>query len=169
MVIPPLSSEPDYEAELAAVIGRRCANVSRAVALQYVAGYTCLNDISARDFQSRDGQWMRAKSQDTFAPMGPFLVTTEDIPDPQTLSIRCWVNGELRQDSNTSLMMFTVADLVSFISAGITLYPGDVISTGTPGGVGAAMKPPVFLQDGDELTMEIEKVGCLSNPIRRVS
>ena len=167
IVIPSLSSQPDYEAELAAVIGQRASNVAQSEALHYVAGYTCLNDISARDFQLKDGQWMRAKSQDTFSPMGPYLVTTEDIPDPQALTLRCWVNGQLRQNAGTNLMMFTVAHLVSFISNGITLYPGDVISTGTPGGVGNAMKPPVFLQNGDELAMEIERVGRLSNPISR--
>ncbi len=167
VVIPPLSTKVDYEAELAVVMGRRCSRVPAPDALEYVAGYTCINDISARDFQLQDGQWMRAKSQDTFAPMGPYLVTREDIPDPQTLSIRCWVNGQLRQDSNTSLMMFSVAHLISFVSSGITLYPGDVISTGTPGGVGGAMNPPVFLQEGDEVVVEIEKVGRLSNPIKK--
>ena len=167
IVIPPLCTQPDYEAELAVVIGRRASNVSRSEALHYVAGYTCLNDISGRDFQLKDGQWMRAKSQDTFAPMGPYLVTTEDVPDPQALNLRCWVNGQLRQNASTNLMMFTVAHLISFISNGITLYPGDVISTGTPGGVGNAMKPPVLLQHGDELVMEIERIGRLSNPIKR--
>ena len=166
IVLPPDTAEVDYEAELAVVIGRPCRGVSAAEALDYVAGYTCANDVSARDFQRGDGQWVRAKSQDTFGPMGPYLVTPEDIPDPQSLQIRCWVNGNLLHDSNTSLMIFSVRDLIAFISRGVTLQPGDVISTGTPHGVGFARKPPVFLHDGDLVKIGIERIGTLANPVQ---
>jgi 2-keto-4-pentenoate hydratase/2-oxohepta-3-ene-1,7-dioic acid hydratase in catechol pathway len=159
------SQEVDYEAELAVVIGRRCRRVSASEALNYVAGYTCLNDVSARDFQRNDKQWVRAKSQDTFGPMGPYLVTREEVPDPQNLAIRCYLNGAIVQDSNTKEMIFPVRDLISFASRGMTLEPGDVISTGTPHGVGFARKPPVFLKNGDEVVVEIEKVGRLHNPV----
>jgi 2-keto-4-pentenoate hydratase/2-oxohepta-3-ene-1,7-dioic acid hydratase in catechol pathway len=165
IVLPPDTQEVDYEAELAVVIGRRCRSVSASEALDYVAGYTCLNDGSARDFQRGDGQWVRAKSQDTFGPMGPYLVTSEDIPDPQALPIRCSVNGKVLQDSNTRMMIFGVRELIAFISRGITLEPGDVISTGTPHGVGFAQKPPVFLKAGDEVVVEIQGLGRLSNPV----
>jgi 2-keto-4-pentenoate hydratase/2-oxohepta-3-ene-1,7-dioic acid hydratase in catechol pathway len=166
IVLPPDTKEVDYEAELAVVIGRRCRGASTADALDYVAGYTCLNDVSARDFQRGDGQWVRAKSQDTFGPMGPYLVTRQDIPDPQTLPIRCRVNGTTLQDSNTDKMIFGVRELIAFISRGITLEPGDVISTGTPHGVGFARKPPIFLKAGDEVVVEIEGIGKLSNPVK---
>jgi 2-keto-4-pentenoate hydratase/2-oxohepta-3-ene-1,7-dioic acid hydratase in catechol pathway len=166
IALPPDTKEVDYEAELAVVIGRRCRGVSTSDALNYVAGYTCLNDVSARDFQRGDGQWVRAKSQDTFGPMGPYLVTGEDIPDPQTLPIRCMVNGTILQDSNTDKMIFGVRELIAFISRGITLEPGDVISTGTPHGVGFARKPPIFLQAGDEVVVEIEGIGKLTNPVK---
>jgi 2-keto-4-pentenoate hydratase/2-oxohepta-3-ene-1,7-dioic acid hydratase in catechol pathway len=167
ILLPLDSVEVDYEAELAVVLGRTCRRVPAGDALDYVAGYTCLNDVSARDFQRNDGQWMRAKSQDTFAPMGPYLVSREEIPDPQDLAIRCWVNGELRQDSNTSKMIFPVRELIAYISRGMTLEPGDVISTGTPHGIGAAMKPPRFLKDGDEVVVEVERVGRLVNTVRK--
>jgi 2,4-diketo-3-deoxy-L-fuconate hydrolase len=166
IVLPPDTKEVDYEAELAVVIGRKCRGVSTSDALDYVAGYTCLNDVSARDFQRGDGQWVRAKSQDTFGPMGPYLVTGEDIPDPQTLPIRCMVNGTTLQDSNTDKMIFGVRELIAFISRGITLEPGDVISTGTPHGVGFARKPPIFLKAGDEVVVEIEGIGRLTNPVK---
>jgi 2-keto-4-pentenoate hydratase/2-oxohepta-3-ene-1,7-dioic acid hydratase in catechol pathway len=133
--------------------------------LDFVAGYSCMNDVSARDFQRADGQWERAKSQDTFGPFGPYLVTKEDIPDPQELFIRCAVNGRTLQNSNTRQMIFGVRDLIAFISRGITLYPGDLISTGTPHGVGFAQKPPVFLKNGDEVVVEIQEIGRLSNPV----
>jgi len=162
IVLPPDTKEVDYEAELAVVIG----GVSSSDALDYVAGYTCLNDVSARDFQRGDGQWVRAKSQDTFGPMGPYLVTSEDIPDPQTLPIRCLVNGTTLQDSNTDKMIFGVRELIAFISRGITLEPGDVISTGTPHGVGFARKPPIFLKAGDEVVVEIDGIGRLTNPVK---
>jgi 2,4-diketo-3-deoxy-L-fuconate hydrolase len=166
IVLPPDTREVDYEAELAVVIGRKCRGASTSDALKYVAGYTCLNDVSARDFQRGDGQWVRAKSQDTFGPMGPYLVTSEDIPDPQILPIRCTVNGKILQDSNTDKMIFGVRELIAFISRGITLEPGDVISTGTPHGVGFARKPPIFLKTGDEVVVEIEGIGKLVNPVK---
>jgi 2-keto-4-pentenoate hydratase/2-oxohepta-3-ene-1,7-dioic acid hydratase in catechol pathway len=166
IILPPDTKQVDYEAELAVVIGRRCKGTSEGDALNYVAGYTCMNDVSARDFQFGDNQWVRAKSQDTFGPMGPYLVTSEDIPDPQTLPIRCVVNGQVLQDSNTDKMIFGVRYLISFISRGITLEPGDVISTGTPHGVGFARKPPIFLQDGDEVVVEIDGIGRLLNPVK---
>ena len=166
IVLPPDTAEVDYEAELAVVIGRQCRGVSASEALDYVAGYTCLNDVSARDFQRGDGQWIRAKSQDTFGPMGPYLVTTDDIPDPQTLHIRCLVNGTVLQDSSTDKMIFGVRELIAFISRGITLEPGDVISTGTPHGVGFARKPPIFLKPNDEVVVEIEGIGKLFNPVK---
>lgn len=166
IILPPDTKEVDYEAELAVVIGRRCRGVSVDAALDYVAGYTCMNDVSARDFQRTDGQWVRAKSQDTFGPFGPFLVTKDDVPDPQSLPIRCSVNGRILQNSNTRQMIFSVKDLIAFISRGVTLYPGDLITTGTPHGVGFAHNPPVFLRDGDEVVVEIEGIGRLSNPVR---
>jgi 2-keto-4-pentenoate hydratase/2-oxohepta-3-ene-1,7-dioic acid hydratase in catechol pathway len=166
IVLPPDTKEVDYEAELAVVIGHRCRGVPASDALDYVAGYTCVNDVSARDFQRGDGQWVRAKSQDTFGPMGPYLVTGEDIPDPQALPIRCLVNGKILQDSNTDKMIFGVRELIAFISRGITLEPGDVISTGTPHGVGFARKPPIFLKAGDEVVVEIEGIGTLTNPVK---
>jgi 2-keto-4-pentenoate hydratase/2-oxohepta-3-ene-1,7-dioic acid hydratase in catechol pathway len=166
IVLPPETQQVDYEAELAVVIGRRCKSVSEADALNYVAGYTCLNDVSARDFQFGDNQWVRSKSQDTFGPMGPYLVTGDEIPDPQSLPIRCLVNGQVLQNSNTDKMIFGVRYLISFLSRGITLEPGDVISTGTPHGVGFARKPPIFLKAGDEVMVEIDGVGRLSNPVR---
>lgn len=166
IVLPPETQQVDYEAELAVVIGRRCKSASEADALNYVAGYTCLNDVSARDFQFGDNQWVRSKSQDTFGPMGPYLVTGDEIHDPQSLPIRCLVNGQVLQNSNTDKMIFGVRYLISFLSRGITLEPGDVISTGTPHGVGFARKPPIFLKAGDEVVVEIDGVGRLSNPVR---
>jgi 2-keto-4-pentenoate hydratase/2-oxohepta-3-ene-1,7-dioic acid hydratase in catechol pathway len=166
IVLPPDTSEVDYEAELAVVIGRRCRGVAAAEALDYVAGYTCMNDVSARDFQRSDGQWARGKSQDTFGPMGPYLVTRDQVPDPQALTIRCSVNGQVRQNSSTQLMIFSVRELIAFISRGITLHAGDVISTGTPDGVGFAQKPPAFLRPGDEVVIEIDGIGRLSNPVK---
>ena len=165
IVLPPDTNEVDYEAELAVVIGRTCRSVSAGEALNYVAAYTCLNDVSARDFQRADGQWVRAKSQDTFGPFGPYLVTPDEIQDPQSLGIRCRVNGRMLQDSNTSQMIFSVRELIAYISRGVTLQPGDIISTGTPHGVGFAQKPPVFLQPGDVVEVEIDKIGRLVNSV----
>lgn len=167
--LPMDTAEIDYEAELAVVIGRRCHRVMVEEALDYVAGYTCMNDVSARDFQRADGQWLRAKSLDTFGPFGPCVVTRDEIPDPQTLSIRCWLNDQLVQDSNTREMVFSVRDLIAFISRGFTLQPGDVISTGTPPGVGGSRKPPLYLKHGDEVTVEIERIGRLSNPVMEIA
>lgn len=160
---PRLTQAVDFEAELAVVIGRSCRWVSVESALDYVAGYTCLNDVSARDLQYADRQFVRAKSLDTFCPMGPWLVSADEIPDPQALTIRCIVNGEVMQDANTSDMVFGVAELVSFCSQAFTLEPGDVIATGTPGGVGWFREPKRMLKNGDEVVVEIGRVGRLVN------
>jgi len=161
--------EVDYECELAVVIGRECKNATKENALSFVAGYTCGNDISARDWQTRKersgSQWCRCKSFDTFSPLGPCLVTPDEIPDPGTLGIKTILNGEVMQDSNTSDMVFSVAEIIAFFSAGLTLMPGTVILTGTPAGVGMARTPPVWLRPGDTLTVEIEKIGALTNPV----
>lgn len=160
---PALTRQVDYEAELAVIIGRRARHVREADALDHVAGYTCLNDVSARDLQFGDGQWVRGKSLDTFCPMGPVLVTADEIPDPQALSICCSVGDELVQRANTSQMYFSVAEIVSFCSQAFTLEPGDVIATGTPSGVGVFRDPPRFLTEGDIVTVEIERIGRLVN------
>ncbi len=161
------SAKVDYECELAVVIGRRCKNVSRANALDYVLGYTCANDVSARDWQKEGGgsQWCRGKSFDTFCPLGPVLVTRDEIPNPNALTISTKVNGETLQDSSTGDMIFDVATLIEFLSGSTTLLPGTVILTGTPSGVGMARTPPRFLQPGDTVTVEIEKIGALTNPV----
>ncbi len=158
----------DYEGELAVVIGKTCKNVSKERALDYVLGYACANDVSARDWQGKwgGGQWCKGKTFDTFAPFGPCLVTTDEIPNPNTLRIRTILNGQVRQDSNTADMIFDVPTLIAFLSGSTTLLPGTVILSGTPGGVGSAMKPPSWLQPGDSITVEIEKIGSLTNPIR---
>lgn len=158
------SGQVDYEAELAVVIGTRCRDVAVADALDTVFGYTCLNDVSARDLQVQDGQWVRAKSLDTFCPLGPWVVTRDEIPDPMTLAIQCRVNGEVRQAATTGEMVHGVAELIAFCSRYFTLEPGDVIATGTPGGVGLFRDPPVFLADGDVVEVEIEGIGTLRNP-----
>jgi 2-keto-4-pentenoate hydratase/2-oxohepta-3-ene-1,7-dioic acid hydratase in catechol pathway len=163
-----LSSQVDYEAELAVVIGHPARNVAIDRALDHVLGYTCLNDVSARDLQVSDGQWTRAKSLDTFCPMGPWLVTADEVPDPGTLRLRCRVNGEVRQDASTAELVHGVAELIAYCSESFTLEPGDVIATGTPGGVGAFRDPPVFLADGDTVEVEIERVGTLTNRCRVV-
>jgi len=161
------SNEVDYECELAVVIKKACKNVLREKALDYVLGYTCSNDVSARDWQLKkgDGQWCRGKFFDTFAPLGPCLVTTEEIPDPNNLNIRTVLNGEVMQDSNTSDMIFDVATVIEFLSGSTTLLPGTVILTGTPPGVGMSQDPPRWLKAGDEVTIEIEKIGQLINPV----
>lgn len=156
----------DYEAELAVVIGRIATRISRETALEFVAGYMCANDVSARDLQMRGGQWLRGKAIDTFLPIGPWLVTKDEVPEPQNLSIRCTVNGDVLQDSNTREMVFGVAELVSVISQTITLVPGDIICTGTPSGVGFARKPPRFLSHGDEVTVSIQGLGELTNTVQ---
>jgi len=165
IVLPPQSTLVDYEAELAAVIGTTARDVSVDDALDHVAGYLIMNDVSARDLQASDGQWTRSKSFDTFGPIGPKLVPASEIPDPQQLDIKAWLNDELVQDSNTSDMIFSVADVIAFVSAGITLNPGDIITTGTPSGVGLHRDPPRLLQSGDRIRIAIEGLGELENPV----
>jgi 2-keto-4-pentenoate hydratase/2-oxohepta-3-ene-1,7-dioic acid hydratase in catechol pathway len=161
------SDEVDYECELAVVIGRASKNISRANALDYVLGYTCCNDVSARDWQIKrgGGQWSRGKSFDTFSPLGPVLVTRDEIPNPNALKIRTVLNGQVMQDWNTNDMIFDVPTLIEFLSGSTTLLPGTVILTGTPHGVGMAQKPPRWLQPGDQVSIEIEKIGTLTNPV----
>jgi 2,4-didehydro-3-deoxy-L-rhamnonate hydrolase len=166
IVLPEQAKDVDYEAELGVVIGTRAQRVAVTHALDHVAGYVCANEVSARDIQFGDGQWTRGKSFDTFCPVGP-IVPADQVPDPQALGIRCVLNGEVVQDSSTAQMIFTVAEVIAFISDGITLEPGDLILTGTPAGVGLGRKPPVYLADGDEVTIEIDGVGSLTNPVRR--
>jgi 2-keto-4-pentenoate hydratase/2-oxohepta-3-ene-1,7-dioic acid hydratase in catechol pathway len=165
IVIPSIVTKCDYEAELGVVIGTSVRGVSPEDALEAVAGYVCVNDVSARDLQFADGQWTRGKSPDTFCPVGPRLVPRDEIPDPQQLAIRAVLNGEAMQESSTASMVFGVADLIAYITRTITLEPGDLIATGTPAGVGVFRKPPVFMQPGDEITIEIEGIGSLTNPV----
>lgn len=165
IVLPAISDQVDYEAEFAFVIGKRARHVSEADALDYVAGYMPFNDISARDFQMRTSQWTIGKSFDTFGPIGPALVTADEVADPHDLDIRLLLNGQVMQSSNTSNLIFNINQLMAYITAAITLEPGDVITTGTPAGVGAARKPPVFLQPGDVVRLEIEGLGALENPV----
>ncbi len=161
------SHEVDYECELAVVIGRTAKNVSRENALDHVIGYTIANDVSARDWQFKwgGGQFCQGKCFDTFLPLGPVLVTADEIPDPSRLVIRTRVNGELRQESSTGDLIFDVPTLIAFLSASKTLSPGTVILTGTPGGVGAALNPPRYLQPGDTVAIEIDAIGTLQNPV----
>lgn len=161
------SDEVDYECELAVVIGKACKNVSREHALEYVLGYTCANDVSARDWQITrgGGQWCRGKSFDTFSPLGPCLVTPDEIPNPNALQIKTILNGDVVQDSNTADMIFDIPGLIEFLSGSSTLLPGTVILTGTPRGVGMASKPPRWLKQGDEVVIEIEHIGKLINPV----
>ena len=161
------SEQVDYEFELAVIIGKRCKNVSREQALEHVLGYACANDVSARDWQRQWGgsQWSRGKTFDTFAPLGPCLVTRDEIPNPNALRIRTLLNGTVMQDSNTSDMIFDVPRLIEFLSGSTTLLPGTVILTGTPGGVGMARTPPVWLKSGDSVTVEIDGIGELTNPV----
>jgi 2-keto-4-pentenoate hydratase/2-oxohepta-3-ene-1,7-dioic acid hydratase in catechol pathway len=161
------SHEVDYECELAVIIGKTCKNVNRAQALDHVLGYTCANDVSARDWQVKHGggQWCRGKFFDTFAPLGPCLVTRDEIPDPNALRLRTILNGETVQDWNTNDMIFDVPALIEFLSGSTTLLPGTVILTGTPHGVGMASRPPRWLKAGDEVTIEIENIGALTNPV----
>jgi 2-keto-4-pentenoate hydratase/2-oxohepta-3-ene-1,7-dioic acid hydratase in catechol pathway len=162
--IPPITNQVDYEAELGVVIGARTSRVSTDDALDYVRGYVVANDVSARDLQFSDGQWVRGKSLDTFLPVGE-LVPASEVRDPQALPIRAVLNGETMQDSNTANMIFGVAEIVSFVSQAITLEPGDLIITGTPAGVGAFRNPPVWLAAGDEITIEIDGIGSIANPV----
>jgi 2-keto-4-pentenoate hydratase/2-oxohepta-3-ene-1,7-dioic acid hydratase in catechol pathway len=163
---PALTSQVDYEAELGVVIGRTTRRVAEAQALDYVLGYTCINDVSARDLQFGDGQWARGKSLDTFCPMGPAVVTADEIPNPDDLALSCTVNGEQLQSARTSEMFFGVARIISHCSQAFTLEPGDVIATGTPAGVGAFRKPPRWLQDGDTVVISVEGIGDLVNVCR---
>ncbi|MDX6398984.1 MAG: 2,4-didehydro-3-deoxy-L-rhamnonate hydrolase [Gaiellaceae bacterium] len=165
IVLPPISTKVDYEAELGVLIGSRVKGVRVENALEAVRGYLCANDVSARDLQRADGQFTRAKSLDTFCPVGE-LVPAAEVPDPQALRIRCLVNGEVHQDSTTADMIFSVAEVIAFVSEAITLEPGDLILTGTPEGVGLFRDPPVFLADGDEVTVEVEGLPSLTNPVR---
>jgi 2-keto-4-pentenoate hydratase/2-oxohepta-3-ene-1,7-dioic acid hydratase in catechol pathway len=165
IVIPPVVTKCDYEAELGVVIGERIKDVSAENALEAVAGYVCVNDVSARDLQFADGQWTRGKSPDTFCPVGPALVSRDEIPDPQALPIRAILNGATVQESTTANMIFGVADVIAYVTRTITLEPGDLIATGTPAGVGAFRDPPLFMKPGDEITIEIEGVGSLTNPV----
>ncbi len=164
IAIPPASSMIDYEGELAVVIGRTARRVSATEALAHVAGYTILNDVTARDYQTRSGHCL-GKSFDTFAPMGPALVTADEIPDPGALELRTIVSGEPMQHSNTRHLIFDVAKLIEYISAGVTLEPGDVITTGTPAGVGVRRNPKRFLRAGDVVRVEIDGIGALENPV----
>ena len=167
IVLPTLSSEVDYEAELVVVIGTGGRQIPNSEARQHVAAYCCGNDVSARDWQLRKpgGQWLLGKSFDTFAPIGPALVTADEIPDPANLKIQLRLNGRVMQDSSTAELIFSVEELVSYVSGVCTLSPGDLIFTGTPSGVGFARKPPVLLKPGDTVEVEIEKLGVLRNPV----
>jgi len=165
IVLPRISDKIDYEAELAIIIGRRGKYIIEEEALPFVAGYAAANDVSARDLQFRTSQWTTGKMLDTFGPLGPALVTSDEVPDPNNLSIRTILNGEVMQDGNTADMIFRVPSIVSYISQIVTLEPGDVIMTGTPSGIGNARSPQVFMKAGDTITIEIERLGKLTNPI----
>ncbi|AXF18888.1 fumarylacetoacetate hydrolase family protein [Paraburkholderia caledonica] len=159
-----VTSQLDYEAELGVVIGKAGRNISKANAMDYVFGYTVINDFTARDLQKLHRQWFLGKSLDGFCPMGPYLVTADEV-DGQNIDVKCWVNGDLRQSSNTSNLIFDIPTLIETLSAGIELQPGDVIATGTPAGVGIGFTPPRFLQKGDVVRIEIENVGVLENEV----
>jgi 2-keto-4-pentenoate hydratase/2-oxohepta-3-ene-1,7-dioic acid hydratase in catechol pathway len=163
--LPRVSKALDYEAELAFVIGRRCRHVPRARAPEVIAGYLVLDDVSVRDWQLRTPTWTMGKSFDTHCPMGPWIVTSDELGDPHTLGIRTWVNGELRQDSNTKELVHDCFSLVEHLSTAFTLEPGDVVTTGTPGGVGIGMKPPRYLAVEDVVRVEIDRIGELENPV----
>jgi 2-keto-4-pentenoate hydratase/2-oxohepta-3-ene-1,7-dioic acid hydratase in catechol pathway len=167
IVLPPTSQEVDYEAELVVVIGKRGRNIPVEAAWDYVAGYTIGHDVSARDYQLRKGggQWMIGKTFDTFAPIGPALFTKDEVPDPHNLDIRCRLNGEVMQDSNTKYLIFRIPNILAYLSHVFTLVPGDVIFTGTPSGVGFVREPPVYLKPGDVVEVEIEGLGVLRNPV----
>ncbi len=163
---PRATEKLDLECELGVVIGKRASHIGRHEALEHVFGYTIVNDVTMRDLQKEDRQWLRAKGSDGFAPMGPVVVTADEIPDPHGLRLRSWVNGAAWQDSTTAEMVFDVATIVAFASRTITLEPGDVIATGTPAGVGHYQQPPRYLADGDVMRLEIEGIGALENPVR---
>ncbi|MFW6115043.1 MAG: fumarylacetoacetate hydrolase family protein [Thermodesulfobacteriota bacterium] len=165
---PHLAKKVDFEAELAVIIGKKVHACPRSEAMDAVFGYSCANDVSARDLQFGDGQWVRGKSLDTFCPLGPWIVTSEEIPDPHALAIRCWLNGQLMQDSNTGMMIFTIPELIAFISRNFTLLAGDIILTGTPHGVGTFREPSVYMKDGDEVAVEVGNIGRLVNYCKTV-
>ena len=164
--LPRISDQIDYEAELAVVIGKEARSVSASDAFDYVAGYMIMNDVTARDLQRNEKQWTRAKGLDTFAPCGPWLVTADEINDPHSLDIQLSVNGEVKQSSNTNDLIFKIPQLIEFISQDLTLRPGDIISTGTPSGVGVYSNPPVFLKDGDQIEINISRIGTLRNSVK---
>ncbi len=164
ITVPAVTEKVDYEAELGVVIGRKASRVSVNEALDFVDGYVIANDVSARDLQFADGQWVRGKSLDTFLPVSE-LVPAAEVPDPQSLAIRAILNGQVMQDSHTSNMIFGVAEVISFVSQAITLEPGDLIITGTPAGVGAFRDPPVWMKPGDEIAIEIDGLGRITNPV----
>lgn len=165
VVLPKGSSQVDYEAEFAFMVGHQAKRISIENASEFIAGYTIMNDVSARDMQMRDGQWFRGKNCDTFAPLGPWLVTADEIREPANLKLQMRVNGKMRQNSNTSNLVFSPSALLSFLSQSLTLEPGDVISTGTPGGIGYYAHPKVFLQPGDIMEVEIDNIGVLRNTV----
>lgn len=168
VIDPAVSTAIDWEAELGVIIGKRGKNIRAEDALDYVFGYTVINDVTARDLQSRHKQYFKGKSIDGYCPMGPWIVSADEIPDPQRLAVRLRVNGVTKQDSNTSMMVFSVRDIIASLSLGMTLEPGDIIATGTPSGVGFARNPPQYLQPGDVMETEIEGIGTLRNHIVRV-
>ena len=165
IVIPPVTSQVDYEAEMALVIGKGGKNIPEDKAYEHVAGYMCMNDVSARDLQNADKQWFRGKSCDTFAPIGPWIVTKDEIPDPHKLRISLTLNGQTMQDSNTGNMIFSIPFLISYLSRTLTFEAGDILSTGTPEGVGGARTPPVFMKPGDTVSVTVEEIGTLTNPV----
>jgi 2-keto-4-pentenoate hydratase/2-oxohepta-3-ene-1,7-dioic acid hydratase (catechol pathway) len=165
IIYPPQTTELDYEVELAVIIGKKMKNIPKDQVQEFIYGYTVMNDITARDCQKSDGQWFRAKSFDTFAPIGPEIILKENLTNAQNLTLKSYVNGELRQNSNTSDMIFKINELISFISMSFTLERGDLISTGTPAGVGIFMKEKKLLRPGDEIVCEIEKIGILENKV----
>jgi acylpyruvate hydrolase len=169
ILLPAVSQQVDFEVELACILGRGGRHIHTAHALEHVAGYTVFHDVSARDYQlGKPGkQWMAGKSFDTFAPMGPALVTADEVPDPHALDIRCTVSGQMMQSSNTRHLIFSIPEIIAYCSHIFTLEPGDVIATGTPGGIGYARNPQRFLRDGDVVEMEVSNVGVLRNPVRQ--
>jgi 2-keto-4-pentenoate hydratase/2-oxohepta-3-ene-1,7-dioic acid hydratase in catechol pathway len=160
-----VTSQLDYEAELAIVIGKPGRGISKADALKHVWGYTIVNDVTARDLQQKHRQWFLGKSMDTFCPMGPYIVTADEVGDSANLNVKCWINGELRQNANTRDLIFDIPTIIEAISAAMELQPGDVIATGTPAGVGIGFNPPKFLNSGDEMKISIDKLGTLTNRI----
>ena len=167
ILLPRVSTQIDYEGELAVIIGTRCKEVAEPEALQYVAGYSIMNDVTARDIQLQTSQWTAGKALDTFAPMGPGMVLASDIPDPQTLMLTTRVNGQVVQHESTANMIFSVATSIAFLSSLMTLEPGDIIATGTPSGVGFKHTPPLFLREEDVVEVEIERIGRIRNPVMR--